>query len=207
MTRKDFVGLWIGWPYQFGDTRSEFHLLRDGRFEQTLFDSGRKISVSALGTWDVIGDVLQWTYESCKGAPRPRRPERDKILEAEENRFVLLGSSDVPQELWRGVPGDDTSTNFDLDEVQPFLKRLVKFVDAGFASREITSAMKKIRKLEPEKRLQMVFPITFHGDICPFYISAFMDDIGAPDICFSGPVEFVRLIDDEIKKFDTNLEG
>lgn len=207
MTRKDFVGLWIGWPYHFGDNRSEFHLLRDGRFEQTLFDSGRKVSVSAVGTWDVIGDVLQWTYESCKGAPRPRRPERDKILEVEENRFVLLGSSEVPQELWRGVPCDDTSTNFDLDEVQAFLKLLVKFVGAGFGSREITSVMKQIRKLEPEKRLQMVFPITFRGALCPFYLGVFMDDVEAPDICFSGPVGFVRKIDDEIKKFDPTLEG
>jgi hypothetical protein len=207
MTRKDLSGLWISWPYWFGHNRGEFHLLRDGRFEQTLFDSGRNVEVSAVGAWDIIGDVLQWTYESCKGVPRPRRPERDKILEVEKNRFVLLGSSGVPTEHWRGVPCDDTSTNFDLDEVQPFLKRLVKLIDAGFGSREITGVMKKIRKLEPEKRLQMVFPITFRDALCPFYLGVFMDDVEAPDICFSGPVEFVRLIDDEIKKFDPSIEG
>jgi hypothetical protein len=207
MTRKDFFGLWITWPYSFGDNRGEFHLLEDGRFDVAMFYPGGEVSLRAKGTWDIIGDVLQWTYESCKGVPRPRRPERDKILELEQNRFVLLGSSEVPMEHWRGVPCDDTSTNFDLDEVQPFLKRLVKFVDAGFASREITSAMKKIRKLEPEKRLQMVFPVTYQGDICPFYISAFMDDVGAPDICFSGPVKFVQQIDDEIEKFDASHEA
>jgi len=207
MTRKDFFGLWISWPYSFGDNRGEFHLMKDGRFEVAMFDSGRKVSASATGTWDVIGDVLQWTYESTKGFPRPRRPERDKIVEVGENRFVLLGSSEVPTEHWRGVPCDDTSTNFDLDEVQPFLKRLAKFVDAGFGTREISTAMKRIRNLEPEKRLQMTFPITFRDTRCPFYLGVFMDDVEAPDICFSGPVELVRLIDDEIKKFEPSIEG
>ncbi len=169
MTRNDLAGLWITWPYSFSDTRGEFDLQKNGRFKVVLFNSGRDdVSASAEGSWDVIGDVLQWTYEITKGFPRPRRPERDKILKLEKDLLVLLGSSEIPTSHWRGVPCDDTSTNFDLDEMRPFLKKLVNLIDAGFADREVAEAMRKIRSLKVEKRLQLIFQITFRGGDCPF---------------------------------------
>lgn len=208
MNRNNLAGLWISWPYSFSDTRGEFDLQKNGRFKVVLFNSGRDdVSASAEGSWDVIGDVLQWTYETTKGFPRPRKPERDKILKLEKDLFVLLGSSEIPTSHWRGVPCDDASTNFDLDEVRPFLKKLVKLIDAGFGDREVAAAMRKIRSLKVEKRLQLIFPITFRGENCPFYIGVEMDDTDAPDICFSGPVELVRLIDEEIGKLDEGNKG
>lgn len=80
----------------------------------------------------------------------------------------MLGSSEIPTSHWRGVPCDDTSTNFDLDEMRPFLKKLVNLIDAGFADREVAEAMRKIRSLKVEKRLQLIFQITFRGGDCPF---------------------------------------
>jgi hypothetical protein len=114
--------------------------------------------------------------------------------------LILEGKGPQSTAYWRGVPSDDTSTNFDLEEVQPFLGRLRRLVDEGFAAEQIASAMTKIKNLQPQTREQIVFPIVFRGAASPFYLGVYMDDVDAPDICFSGPVELVRQIDDDIKK-------
>jgi hypothetical protein len=209
MDRKQFVGYWIGWPYPFCDARAEQQLHEDGRFEAKIIaDERLKSNCSTTGEWDLIDEAIQWTYESAKKVRKPRRPQLDKVLALEENRFVILeGKGPAKTEYWRGVPCDDTSTNFGIDEVRPFLDRLVKFIDAGFGAGEIASVMAKIQKLEVHERSQMVFSITLQGVVSPFYLGVFMDDVEAPDICFSGPADFVKHIDDEIKNFDRSLEG
>jgi hypothetical protein len=209
MNRSQFVGYWISWPYSFCDARAEQHLHEDGRFEAKIIaDERLKINCSAMGKWDLIDGAIQWTYESARKVRKPRRPQIDKILLLEENRFVSLeGKGPEKTEFWRGIPCEDTSTNFDLDEVQPFLKRLSRLIDAGFTTRAIASLMEKIRKLDLHKRVQVVFSIKFQGVVSPLYFGVFMDDIEAPDISFSGPVELVRQIDNEIDKRDPSLEG
>jgi hypothetical protein len=97
--------------------------------------------------------------------------------------------------------------NFDFEGVKPFLERLVPLVTSGFGSGEVASLLAKIEALEPDQRLQTVFPIAFHGGVCPLYVGVFMDDVDAPDICFSGPAELAQLIDGEMKKYDPTLEG
>lgn len=204
MNRDQFVGYWIGWPYPFCDARAEQRLHEDGRFEaQIIADERLKINCSTAGKWDLIDGAIQWTYESAKKVRKPSRPHVDKILALEENRFVILeGKGPATTEYWRGVPCEDTSTNFDLDEVTPFLNRLVEFIEAGFGTGEIASFMAKVQKLEVHERLQQIFSITFQGVVSPFYLGVFMADEQAPDICFSGPVELVRLIDGEIQKLE-----
>jgi hypothetical protein len=205
--RRELVGYWITWPYSFGDNRMEFHLLQDGRFEGTMFHPGGSVSANTKGTWDVVGEALQWTYLSCKGFPRPRRPERDKILRVEENRFVLLGSCGVPGEHWRGVPCGDVSTNLALGEVRAFLERLVSFVEAGFTPHEIASLLENIQNLQPKPRLQTVLPIRFGGAACPFYLGISLGGLERCTICFSGPVEMIRQITNEIAKANPNQPG
>jgi hypothetical protein len=207
MNGKQLVGYWIGWPYPFCDARAEQHLYEDGRFEAKIIaDERLKINCSTTGKWDLVDETIQWTYESAKKVRKPRRPQLDKVLALEGNRFVILeGKGPAKTEYWRGVPCDDTSTNFDLDGVRPLLDRLIKFIDSGFGAAEIASVMARIQGLELHKRLQMVFSITFQGVVSPFYLGVFMDDVDAPDICFSGPAEFVRQIDNEINKCDPDL--
>jgi len=207
VNKNQFWGHWTGWPYSYSDSRAELDLHEDGRFEAKILDETLKLNVSAKGKWDVIDGAIQWTYESAKKMRKPSRPQLDRVLLLEENRFVILeGKGPAKTEYWRGVPCEDTSTNFELDEVQPFLESLAKMIDAGFTTREIARLMEKIRNLEPEKREQIVFPITFRGVVCPLYIGVFMDDVEAPDISFSGPMELVRQIDNEINKREPSLE-
>ena len=209
MNRKQFVGYWVGWPYPFCDARAEQQLHDDGRFEAKIIaDERLKINCSTTGKWDFIDGALQWTYQSAKKVRKPRRPQIDKVLAVDETRFVIQeGKGPAKTEYWRGVPCDDTSTNFDLDGVQPFLERLVEFIEAGLGAAEISGLMTKIQKLGVHERLQRVFSITFRGVVSPFYLGVFLDDVEAPDICFSGPAEFVRQIDKEIEKFDPTLDG
>lgn len=202
MKKTQFIGHWVGWPYAFSDSRAEQILHEDGRFEAKVIDEALNINVNAKGKWDLIDGAIQWTYESAKKMKKPRRPQLDKVLLLEENRFVIQeGKGPAKTEYWRGVPCDDTSTNFDLDEVRPFLNRLAKFIDAGFGTHEIGNLLAQIEKLKVHERLQMVFSITFRRVVSPLYFGVFMDDVEAPDICFSGPIELVRLIDDEIQSF------
>src|SRR5262245_35473504 len=127
MTRTQFVGHWVAWPYSYSSTRCEFDLFKDGRFEAAFFE-GNQVDGSAEGTWNLIDDAIQWTYTSCKKLPRPRRPQVDKILEEDTNRFVLLERSGNKTELWRSVPCAETSTNFDTKQVRPFLQRIVRHI-------------------------------------------------------------------------------
>ena len=201
MTKNQFVGHWICWPYTFSDSRSEQTLYEDGRFEGMLVDETLKLNFSAKGNWDLVDGAIQWTYGSAKGGKKPRRPQLDKVMLLEENHFVIMeGKGPATTEHWRGVPCDDTSTNFDLDEVRPFLRKLAGYIDEGFADPEITGLMKKIRNLGVHQRLQTIFPIKFQGVANPLYIGVFMDDTDAPDISFSAPIELIKKIECEIEK-------
>jgi hypothetical protein len=200
MDRKQFIGYWVGWPYHFCDARAEQELHADGRFEAKIVSDERlKIGCHVAGKWDVVADALQWSYESAKGTRRPRRPQLDPILSLEPNRFVIQeGKGPAQTEYWRSVPSHDTSTNFDLDEVRPFLKTIAGFIEAGFGSKEIADAIKKIQKVEIKKRIQAVYPIIWHDAPAALYLGVLMHDIDAADVCFSGPVELVRRIEEEI---------
>lgn len=201
MDRSDFVGYWVTWPYDFSNERAEYELREDGRFEARISDEDGSVEASARGTWDIVEGALEWTYESMKGpGKKPRRPERDKILYAERDRFTILTSDGEQENLSRGVPCACTSTNFDLEEVQPFLERLAGLIDEGFGAREVAALAEQIKALDVETRFQAVFPITFQSAPCPLYVGVTMDDVDAPDICFSTAADLVLKIDDEINK-------
>ena len=122
------------------------------------------------------------------------------ILHVDKNRFDVRESSRSISDWYRLVKSDETSTNFDYEELQPFLKRVATFISSGFGLAEIAALMKKVKKLKPEQTHEQVFSINSKGVVAPFRITIYMDDFDAPDAYFYAPVKLARLIHREIQK-------
>jgi len=140
----------------------EYDIHANGQFEAVVF-RGEKDFASATGNWDLVEDAVRWTYTTCKGMPRPRRPQINKVLLVEENRFRVLEESGMGTEFWRGVKCGESSANFDIEEVQPLLKKIMKFVESGFAAREVSALMERIKVTPVEKNIAVDFPNCFSG--------------------------------------------
>jgi hypothetical protein len=203
--KNQFVGRWVNWT---DFIRVEQRLFADGRFEATLFEEEKdKVWAEAKGIWEVVGNRIQWRYKSTRGFPLPRRVDTNKIVYVDENRFSVLERNGERTDLYRAIKLDETSVNFDLDQVQPFLRRIAGFISSGFGSIEISRFIKRVKKLKPDGSCPFVYPITFRGVACPFRIVVFMDDIDAPDLDFYAPVKLIREIEKEIRKLDTYVRG
>lgn len=199
--KSQFVGHWIAWPFSSDNTRMEYDIRAGGQFEALVF-RGEKVFASATGDWDVVEESIQWTYSACKGMPRPRRPQLNKILSAEENRFRVLEESGLGTEFWRGMKCGESSANFDLEEVQPFLKNVSKLIESGFGAVELSALMERVKVIPVEKSSQLIFPIVFQGVASPIYFSVFMDDVDAPDITISAPVDLIQKVDEVIRNMN-----
>src|ERR1051325_1603638 len=168
--RNKFSGDWISFPYPWGNAYVNYSISEEGRFEATMIDDGGSVCVRAKGTWELIGDAIQWTYESLKGAPRPRKPELNTVLRADEKGFTIREKSGAVSEFSRPVPSKTISATFALAEIRPFLERLIQPIDGGFATREIDSLMQTVNALGSVKSQKRVFKITFQGFVSPLCI-------------------------------------
>jgi hypothetical protein len=199
--KAQFVGRWVHWD---GTARIEQELFDDGRFDGVVFDEEQDaVFGKASGKWEIISDAIQWRYTSSENLPVPKKPQLNPIIHVDQNRFDVRENSRSTSDWYRIVESEDTSTNFDLEQLQPFLERIAAHIDSGFGSAEIATVMKKVQRLKPDQTCQFVFPVTFKGTAAPFRIRVFMDDIDAPDAYFYGPTELARQIDHEIRQLDS----
>jgi hypothetical protein len=152
------------------------------------------VCADARGTWEVVGNTIQWRYQSTHGLPRPRGMDINRIVHLDKSRFAVLERNGERTDFYRAVPMNETSVNFDLDRVQPFLRRIARFIGLGFGPVEISRLLKRIKKLKPDESCPFVYPIVFRRVACPFRIVVFMDDYDAPDLDFYAPVKLMRLI-------------
>jgi hypothetical protein len=198
--QKQFLGQWISWV---NDVRIEQELFDDGRFEGVFFDEDGSVLGSAKGTWEVKGETIQWRYTSAENISLPKGVDTDKVTHVTEAFFSLQARSGRRTDWHRMVESGETSTNFDLEQVQPFLIQIAALVDSGFGPPEIDGLMKKAKKLKPDQSCCFTFPVVFDGIASPLRIRVFMDDVDAPDIYFYASRKLAGQIDDEIKKLDT----
>lgn len=203
--KKQFVGRWITW---LDYIRIKQRLFADGRFAAALFDEATdKACADIKGTWEIVENTIQWRYQSAHGLPLPRRVDINKIVHLDESRFSVLERDGARTDFYRTIPMSETSVNFDMDQVQPFLRRVARFISSGFGSVEISRLIKRIKRLKPDESCPFVYPIVFMGVAAPFRIVVFMDDIDAPDVDFYAPVKLTRQIENEIRKLDTFVRG
>lgn len=96
----------------------------------------------------------------------------------------------------------ETSMNFDLQEVAPFLTQLgnnPRFTFPSALAEEIALGLQGMGVDETRR-----WKLTCDFDRQPILmeIAAFMDDIDAPDLTFFGTLEAVAEIDTELAAFD-----
>jgi hypothetical protein len=196
--KAQFVGRWVHWE---GIFRIEQELFKNGSFKATIIDeSENKVDATAKGRWEISVNAIRWRYTSAKNLPIPKRVDVNPILHVDENRFDVRENSRSISDWYRLVKSEETSTNFDYEELQPFLKRVATFISSGFGRAEIAALMKKVKKLKPEQTHEQVFSINFNGVVAPFRITVYMDDFDAPDAYFYAPVKLARQIHREIQK-------
>jgi hypothetical protein len=196
--RKHFIGDWISFPYPWGNAYMIYSISEEGRFGVTMImDDGSQCS--AQGKWDLIGDAIQWTYESCKGFPRPRKPELNKVLRVDENRLEILEKSGTETKFWRPVPSHTISATFTHAELRPFFESLIKLIDDGFATDEVDSLMKTANALGDVKRQPRLFKIMFRGVLSPLCIELSIGKNKTFRVTFSAPVALVEKIATALK--------
>lgn len=99
----------------------------------------------------------------------------------------------------------ETSTNFDLEHVKPFLLRVSSLAE-GLGPADINSLAKRVSAMPPDAEDSWDFEVIHRGVQTPLHIRVFMDDIDAPDVYFFTSPELAEAITDEMSAFFDELE-
>ena len=99
----------------------------------------------------------------------------------------------------------ESSMNFDIDTLQPFLERVANLIQEGFGEKEIANIMTSVKNMEPDEENNFNFEILYQQKKTPFIINVFMDDIDAPDVFFFSPADLANQIDNEMADFAEEL--
>lgn len=95
----------------------------------------------------------------------------------------------------------ESSANFDLEHIGPFLGRISALIESGFGANEIQRVCQSIDAMEHDDQKEMDFPIRHGSADCNLRVVVFMDDVDAPDVYFFTTPTLANLIDEEIDEF------
>jgi len=108
----------------------------------------------------------------------------------------------TPDAECRGEDGlFETSMNFDLDNVRPFLERLARLVPSGFRQSDIDRVVSFVASTSANQERDMRVELIIDGTATPLIVRVFMDDIDAPDLYFITTQKLVTKIEDEYDAF------
>jgi hypothetical protein len=99
----------------------------------------------------------------------------------------------------------ESSMNFDLKNLRPFLQRITPLVEEGFTNSDIESLMATVNTMKSDDQKDFEYLITHNGQKTTLKLSIVMDDIDSPDVCFFSNAALTNDIDKEMKKFATEL--
>jgi hypothetical protein len=99
---------------------------------------------------------------------------------------------------------EEASTNFDAENLKPFLLRVAGFVEEGFGVSEIDKVM-AMAALPPESEEEVEFSVIYGGQRTPLRVRVFMDDVEAPDVYFFTSTQLRQRIGQEIHAFFAEL--
>jgi hypothetical protein len=78
----------------------------------------------------------------------------------------------------------EASMNFDQEAVGEFLQIVSKEFDSGFSSKDVEKLTRKIDTLAIDEEDSWEYKVAFNGKSTRFVVSAYKDDIDAPDLAF-----------------------
>ena len=101
----------------------------------------------------------------------------------------------------------DTSTNFDLADIRPFLERIASLgvIEAGLGPAEIDQLVAWVEGMEVDAEQEAHLTIRYRGQDIPFIVHVFMDDIESPDTEFRTHPDVVQAIRAEIRRYSEEL--
>jgi hypothetical protein len=95
----------------------------------------------------------------------------------------------------------ESSMNFDLDNVKPFLHRVADLIQSGFGEPEIAQIIALAEGMEHDDEQELIFKIRHQGNAAELRVRIFMDDIAAPDLYFFSPPALAEKISAELVRF------
>lgn len=98
----------------------------------------------------------------------------------------------------------EASTNFDLENVRPFLLRVSKRVE-GFGTAEIDTVVREITEMPVDGEREWHFEVEHEGTHVSLHIRVFMDDLETPDVYFFTSPELAASIQSEMESFADEL--
>ena len=91
----------------------------------------------------------------------------------------------------------ESSMNFDLENVRPFLVRLQPHIESGFTDADVGRLADFVAETPVEQERETTLTVVANGSETPLVFRVFMDDIDAPDLYFFTSAELAAKIDSE----------
>jgi hypothetical protein len=99
----------------------------------------------------------------------------------------------------------ESSSSFDMENLEPFLQRVMKLIPQGFTLREVSQVIEMAKTMAHEEEKEIEFKIQFAGQPSIFKVRIFMDDVDTADTYFFSPSGLATRIDAEMEQFFEEL--
>ena len=96
---------------------------------------------------------------------------------------------------------EEASMNFDLENVEVFLKRVRTIIPAGFGDQEVIEAVEMVNATPADEEREVSFIVNYEGDSAKLIIRCFKDDADSPDLIFFTMPELAGEISHQMIKF------
>ena len=97
-------------------------------------------------------------------------------------KHLIKNSTRIPAEL------EEWSTNLDMEELEPALRKLSSRVGAGFGRSETSEIIAVVEDMKVEQTRAFRFPIKFENKKADLFVEIFTDDLNSPDVAiYSDP--------------------
>jgi HEAT repeat protein len=175
-----------------------------------LLDDDVMVAHAAAALRKLAPPEAREKLEALKNHPRPLvRNNAAKALAAIDNAEAKAASKPAAKSAAKSAlkptvedAGEtaEASTGFDLEQVEPFLKRLGTVV-TGFGATQVAQVVRTMDDLEVDDESNLEFEVKYRGLTVPLNIGIFMDDEGAPDLYFSTTTDLAARIRTLIEAF------
>ena len=156
--------------------------------------------IASLSLWVLAKMRVEGTLELCeKALTNPRIRYKDAIQETYQKLKRRMAkkpagpahatSDPIPKAL------EEWSSNVDVPELSKVLRRLSRFVEAGFGKAEIAEVRAAAYELEVDETARFKFDAKAGGKTVPVWIEVFMDDENAPDLYIFSSKDLIAKLD------------
>lgn len=171
-----------------------------------LLDDDVMVAHAASALQKLAPPEARKKLEALKDHPRPLvRSSAAKALAAIDKAEAKAASKPAAKSASKPTVEDagetaEASTGFDLEQVEPFLKRLGTVV-TGFGAKQLAQVVRAMDDMEVDDESNLEFEVKYRGLTVPLNIGIFMDDEDAPDLYFTTTPDLAARIRTLIETF------